>query len=991
MRSAICVVLAMLVPVACVETPIRIMGLLASSPPIAPHKYSFNPLVPCPDILEERCKGGYPGVSRWMTNLTANTRGTVKFVAPDFRSRTILAHPKEIMLNHDIWDRLGVDFVTMRNEHLMSSSNNETFIEAFFMPQRHPLVVTDFKIDGSYAFLAGLISMWHVKEVDGVKVAILVLWSDTFEGRAMDSIPHSRIVPVVTRRLRADGVAQIIVFRVGHTSSYEDEMTLLSSYDIDLVVTDLYTTGETFTRNGTTVMFATLLQEDSSSYPIVSVDLYAVGNTWHYKLEEIDTYARDVPNGRTDPLFLADAAWMQTQVDLGAANDFTLTTSTLPMPSPVPADGSTPCREEECEIGTLSADALLKVSGADLAFINGGAVRGSGWPAGDIRRSHMWDSYPFANTICTVNVTGSVLLDIINFGVSFLLEDGTDDPKNDAGLFPQLSGMRLSINLKLPLNKVTSIDVKGADGLFRPLEKRRTYSLALTSFIADGGDGYTMIPANMQAGSHHCLIDTVFESVVKHLMDAPTYEPHLNHYLTKGTVGTSLDVQNQTKADCTDEQKFDEIWQDCVTCPEGFWHPDPEAPHCVERAPGSTNIGLIIGIVIGILVVVGVPVAWKITEKQRRINALFNNNKIAEECAVAVMDLRLSDLDYLNELDKPNTIQSAFLSIVKQMKIYMEFMPKNLIANYQSSEEGSDAGETSDRRSGTFTGTHSINGDATTTAGSIRLSSRRSLEHLPNRRAKVSRTNYMRKKRVSILSLNSRSHTQLCASLDSEAVVQLHSYYIETFNCVVELNKGLAEPMCGDRLVAVWNTVSDRANHCVLACKAAIGLRKMKEHNITPHVGLGAGSALFGLFGGSGTKKYDLIGKVLPGAQLLMLLNKEYDTQALFPRSMVHEASTHFYVRIVDYIKHAKLPDTTFIYELVNEKQCAAHDEWMYEMEQADQRDPYFLANAEWKEFIKTGEISNNFEHLTGKLLQMKNDGVTGREYVYSCDSLELF
>ena len=312
--------------------------------------------------------------------------------------------------------------------------------------------------------------------------------------------------------------------------------------------------------------------------------------------------------------------------------------------------------------------------------------------------------------------------------------------------------------------------------------------------------------------------------------------------ITYDFTATSLLIVNQTKYDCTEDQKYDAYWQNCENCPEGFWHPDIDSPGCVEKLPEEVDIGMILGIVFGVLSVCGVPVAWKISEKQRRINALFNNNKIAEECAIAVMDLRLGDLDYLHELEKPNTIQSAFIAITKQMKVYMEFMPKNLIANCQGS--------------GSESGSIALSGSASSRTESV--ASRASRDERARRRSVVQAkgsqkltTTFLRKKHITALALNSKGHLK---SISGDVLAK-HSRFLEKVTTIITAYKGIAETLSGDRMLAMWNTVNDTAGQAAYSCDAALALQLIQD-GVTANVGIAKGSAQFGLFGGEGTKRY---------------------------------------------------------------------------------------------------------------------------------------
>ena len=596
-------------------------------------------------------------------------------------------------------------------------------------------------------------------------------------------------------------------------------------------------------------------------------------------------------------------------------------------------------------------------------MINGGALRGVGWEKGPIKRSALWVTYPFANLLCKVNMSGTVLLDFMNRGVSALLPDGTRDKTTPIGLYPQMSGMRFTINPSLPERRVVSIDVLTPTGVYEPLQKRKLYSIVLPEFIAGGGDGYGMLPTNQHDGSEGCGIDTALEVTETYLKAASIYTPSLGDRMSLNMAGSALMMTNHTKYNCTENQKYDAYWQHCEDCPEGFWNPDMDSPVCVEKFPSEVDIGLILGIVFGVLALLAIPIAWKMTEKQRRINALFNNNKIAEECAIAVMDLRLGDLDYLHELEKPNTIQSAFIAITKQMKVYMEFMPKNLIAECQGSE--SDSSESDD-------------------SGDNSQGSANSLKRGLQAKMKLT-TIFLKTKRIAALTLNSKGHLKSI----SDDVLAKHSHFIEQFTTIITAHKGIAETLSGDRMLATWNTVTETVNQAMHSCKAAIDLQKALDN--TMYIGIAKGSAQFGLFGGEGTKQYDVLGSVIPSASLLMVLNKQYNTSILVSPEAEKEGNSFFYFRIIDYVCYRKLvPEAScFVFELMSAKDDGG-SEWMYELQIAEGKNPWLGLNNAWHDFIQQGSIpKGNGVELSGILAELYEKKHKG-EYVAESALLDL-
>ena len=948
--------------------PIRLLGVFKRSAPIAPHQNWWGPLIPCPSIGE--CyKGGYPAIAAWMEYYSnpADVRGTVKVMTPDFKSRMIFGHPLGLDLNHETWRRLGVDFATLPDEHMMSNAKDERATELFMVNSPAPFCLAGVVVDDHFAYLSGVLVSWHVKVVDGVTLGLFTLWSSSFGiGQSTKVISHEKLVPIVTRRLRALGVDVVVALRIGQASG-EEELTKLTTYDIDVVLQDSDRDINTFAANGTTVLAAPG-SHSFGAYPVVAVDLVQDGAAWSYSVHEVNPWKNDTPKGNADPFYQQELLWMQTQLENVAGNDYTLTQSTVDMPAPNPVAGGFPCRQGECEIGGLTADAMRDEMQTEVAFHNAGMVRGTGWPAGPVRRSDLWTTFPFVNTACRMNVSGATLLAIFNHGTSRMFPNGTFDPSNKWGMFPQVSGMRMVVNPQLePFKRVTSLDVF-LDGMFVPVEKKRLYTLAAPNYVSFGGDGYDVLENNRQDGSLECPTQSVVEIVESHLKRQTSITPQKYGRITYDFTTTSLTILNDTKYNCTENQKYDAYWQHCEDCPEGFWHPDMDSPACVEKLPSEVDIGMILGIVFGVLALLVIPIAWKMTEKQRRINALFNNNKIAEECAIAVMDLRLGDLDYLHELEKPNTIQSAFIAITKQMKVYMEFMPKNLIANCQVSDSDTGVSEPS----------------VTHTASSVSnvANSRRGV--VIQAKAQKITTTFMRTKWITALTLNSKGHLK---SISGDVLTK-HSHFLEKFTTIITAHKGIAETLSGDRMLATWNTVTETANQAMHSCKAALALQLMQEDVITANVGIAKGSAQFGLFGGEGTKRYDVLGSVIPSASLLMVLNKQYNSSILVSPEAEKEGNSFFYFRIIDYVCYRKLEAACFIYELVGAKDMGG-EEWMYDLEAAEGKDPCTELNTAWRDFIREGTMPTRGSALTGILAELAAKKHQGR-YVALSAPLDL-
>ncbi len=150
-------------------------------------------------------------------------------------------------------------------------------------------------------------------------------------------------------------------------------------------------------------------------------------------------------------------------------------------------------RLEETAIGNLVADAVAEYAKADIAVVNGGGIRASLYQ-GDVLGADLAAVCPYANTIVLVDARGSVIIDMLENGISMTLRDN-DVP---AGRFLQVSGICYSYRPQTIDEPAELMSVTLADG--SPLDPDGHYKMAITNYMAgssgyqdNNGDGYTML------------------------------------------------------------------------------------------------------------------------------------------------------------------------------------------------------------------------------------------------------------------------------------------------------------------------------------------------------------------------------------------------------------------------------------------------------------------------------------------------------------------
>ena len=116
--------------------------------------------------------------------------------------------------------------------------------------------------------------------------------------------------------------------------------------------------------------------------------------------------------------------------------------------------------------------------------MNGGSVRADGMLGpGRLAMRDVLSILPFKNRLIKIEVTGATLRAALEHGVSRSAEDA------EPGRFPQVSGIKFSFDAGRPAGqRVVDVKVNG-----QPLSETRKYSMAITTFLSDGGDGYAVL------------------------------------------------------------------------------------------------------------------------------------------------------------------------------------------------------------------------------------------------------------------------------------------------------------------------------------------------------------------------------------------------------------------------------------------------------------------------------------------------------------------
>ena len=159
---------------------------------------------------------------------------------------------------------------------------------------------------------------------------------------------------------------------------------------------------------------------------------------------------------------------------------------------------------------------------ADIAFINGGGLRAD-ITKGDITIGDLISAQPFGNLLCTAELNGQTILDLLEMSVQY-----AGDLTYEAGNFQHVAGITFDVDTTVPSPVITDenrLFVK-IDGKRRvnnvkvgeePIDPDRIYTVASHNYLLKScGGGFTMLE-NCKIVKDETVLD--YEALITYITD----------------------------------------------------------------------------------------------------------------------------------------------------------------------------------------------------------------------------------------------------------------------------------------------------------------------------------------------------------------------------------------------------------------------------------------------------------------------------------------
>ena len=161
------------------------------------------------------------------------------------------------------------------------------------------------------------------------------------------------------------------------------------------------------------------------------------------------------------------------------------------------------CRNGECALGSFSADAFVYETQIEFpelkvfaSIIQAGGIRNS-LTKGNITIGDIVAFMPFENTLDILELRGDILFDVFEHSVSRSFSEDIFI----GNYMLQVSGFQLVYNIIKPVGqRLQTIQIRSDNsGEFENINPYKMYKVIAPSFIANGGDGFTMVKGNRES------------------------------------------------------------------------------------------------------------------------------------------------------------------------------------------------------------------------------------------------------------------------------------------------------------------------------------------------------------------------------------------------------------------------------------------------------------------------------------------------------------
>jgi len=437
------------------------------------------------DNTAGECFGGTARLVTAIEEARARSNNSILVDGGDQFQGTLFYTQYKGQLAAEMMNKLNYDGMTVGNHEF---DDGPEVLAAFMATVNFPVLMSNADVSRE-PLLADTLAKSTVIERGGERIGLIGLTPEDTPELASpgDNITFSDPVAAVqgeVDRMTAEGINKIIV--LSHSSYAIDQMVAANTTGVDVIVGGHSNTLLSNTDDDAEGPYPTMVGDTAI------VQAYAYGK-YLGELNVTFDEAGVVTEANGAPLLIdasvsEDESTVARIAEMAAPLEEIRNTVVAETSDALEGDRAV-CRIQECTMGNMIADAMLaRVAdqGIEVALQNSGGIRAS-IDAGEVTKGEVLTVLPFQNTLSTFQVTGAVVVEA--------LENGVSEIEEVAGRFPQVAGMTFTVDPAAEVGaRISDVMIGGA-----PVEMERVYGVVSNNFIRKGGDGYAMFKDAMNA------------------------------------------------------------------------------------------------------------------------------------------------------------------------------------------------------------------------------------------------------------------------------------------------------------------------------------------------------------------------------------------------------------------------------------------------------------------------------------------------------------
>ena len=430
------------------------------------------------DNTEGKCFGGTARMVTAIAEARGRTNNAILVDGGDQFQGTLFYSYYKGKMAAEMMNKLGYDGMTVGNHEF---DDGPEVLAGFMDAVDFPILMSNADVSAE-PLLADKLAKSAVIERGGEKIGLIGLTPEDTDELASpgDNVSFSDPVAAVqgeVDKLTAQGVNKIIV--LSHSSYAVDQKVAAGTTGVDVIVGGHSNTLLSNTNERAQGPYPTMVGNTAI------VQAYAYGK-YLGELNVTFDDAGNITEAKGEPILIdagvtEDAATVARVAELAEPLEEIRNKVVVQTAEAIEGDRAV-CRAQECTMGNLIADAMLaRVAdqGISVAIQNSGGIRSS-IDVGEVTMGEVLTVLPFQNTLSTFQVTGAVLVEALENGVS-QVEEG-------AGRFPQVAGMTFVFDGAAEAGSRVSDVMIGCEAV----DVAKVYGVVSNNYVRNGGDGYKM-------------------------------------------------------------------------------------------------------------------------------------------------------------------------------------------------------------------------------------------------------------------------------------------------------------------------------------------------------------------------------------------------------------------------------------------------------------------------------------------------------------------